>query len=73
MIRITLRNPVAIVVGGMVAITFIKCMKPENVTNCTIPAVYVAKLCVDYKKKKGVTVRFSEYIWNDGTYFPSIN
>ena len=28
---ITPRNPVVVVVGGVVAITFIKCIKPENV------------------------------------------
>lgn len=52
MIRTTPRNPVVVVVGGVVAITFIKCMKPENASNCTMHAVYVARLCVDYKKEK---------------------
>lgn len=67
------RNPVVVVVGGVVAITFIKLIKPENVTNCAIHGVYVARLCMDYKKKRDVTVRFDEYIWNDGIHFPSIN
>lgn len=55
MIRITKRNPVVVVVGRVVAITFIKCIKPENVTNCMIHAVYVPGLYVDYKKKKNMS------------------
>lgn len=55
LIRITKRNPVVVVVGRVVAITFIKCIKPENVTNCMIHAVYVPGLYVDYKKKKNMS------------------
>lgn len=54
-------------VGGVVAITFIKFSKLENGSNCAIKALYFAGLCVHYLEE--VTVGFSEYI-RTGLLFP---
>lgn len=61
MVEPTPRNPLVAVVGGGVAITSVKFIKPESEINYTICDLYFARLCVGYLKKN-VTMSFSEYI-----------